>query len=310
MSTVHPTADGVPTSPFSATHGTVIIKAASSSTSSASPGTVLIRSSGATPVTVGAASTSPGIGSQNVLILRSPSAVAQTGPAPQMVAGQGTIVIKSASATTPPVIQQNAQSRIIINPSPITQSRITITGGATPVQIAPPQVETEVVRNETQANQAPPQGRRSSLTIKTAPSPTSPTPVIVLPLANSPDSIQPQDVAVSDGPSSSHLNAAENAPQGAAVTEHRNPESTTHPATADPVTAKEDLSEKIHQKKPAGLSLEEVLDKFDISKVFYVALAVLVTGVICILTEGEVPLSWLLAAIAVISLGSFIALRL
>lgn len=309
MSTVHSAADGVPTSPFSASPGTVIIKAASSPTS---PGTVLIRSSGtATPVTVGTASTSPGVGTQNVLILRSPSGVAQTGPAPQVVAGQGTIVIKSASATTPPVIQQNAQNRIVINPSPITQSRITITGGATPVQTAP-QVVTEVVRNETpQANQAPPQGRRSSLTIMTAPSPTSPTPVTVAPLVNSPASIQPQSVAVSDGPSSSHLTTAEHAPQEAAVTEHRNPEPTAHPATAaPPVTAKDDLSEKIHQKKPAGLSVEEVLDKFDISKVFYVALAVLVTGVICILTEGEVPLSWLLAAIAVISLGSFIALRL
>lgn len=309
MSTFHSVADGVPTTPSSAAPGTVIIKAASSGTSPASsPGTVLIRSSGTAPLT----STSPGVGSQNVVILRSPSAVAQTGPAPQGASssGQGAIVIRSA--TTPPVTltatQPNAQSRIVINPAPITQSRITITGGAPPVAQTAPLVETEVVRNEAQANQAPPPARRSSLTIKTAPSPTSP----VAPPVNSPISIHPPDVAISDGPPYSNSTAAEHAPQGAAVvTEHRNPDlATPHPSTAAPVTTKEDLSEKIHHKKPAGPSLEELLEKFDLNKVFFTALAVLVTGVLCILTEGEVPLSWLLAGIAVISLGCFIALRL
>jgi hypothetical protein len=311
------TADGVPTSPQSAASGTVTIKAASttSTTSQVSPGTVVIRSSGAAPATIGTASISPGVGGQNVVMLRNPSSVAQTGPAPgQVVAGQGTIVIKSATTPTSPVtatvVQPNAQSRIVISPAPITQSRITITGGSAPVQTAPAE-PAEVASHETQAAPAPPQGRRSSFTIKAAPSPTSPTPVAASPIT-SPASIQPpQSVAVSGEPPSSHPTAPEPAPQEVAVTEHKNPEPTSEaPTAAAPVTAIEDLSEKIHPKKPVGPTLEEVLDKFDISKVFYIALAVLLTVVICILSEGEIPLSWLLAAISVISLGSFVAFRL
>lgn len=279
------------TVPLSVAPGTVVVKTGSSASpvSPTSPTTVVIRSSAA--AAAGGAFAGPQATGQNVVIRSAATSTLST---------QSSVVIRSSSVSQQQqqVIQPSSPGKITINPSPIVQSRITI--GA-PVSPPVPILDgVEVNKTETTAATASPvavvQTGRGSLTIKAASPSPPPTPPVE------------KGTAVVVEEASDHVQPLANRDP---VPTELEPAAESHPSPPTPANnSKEDLSEKVRPKKPAGPSLEEILDKFNISSVFYVVLVVLLAGVLCILGEGEIPLGWILTAISVFSLVAFVALRL
>lgn len=295
MSVIQSSGDGgiqLATAPLSVAPGTVVVKTGSSASpvSPTSPTTVVIRSSAAA---AGGAFAGPQATGQNVVIRSAATSTLST---------QSSVVIRSSSVSQQQqqqqVIQPSSPGKITINPSPIVQSRITI--GA-PVSPPVPILDgVEVNKTETTAATASPvavvQTGRGSLTIKAASPSPPPTPPVE------------KGTAVVVEEASDHVQPLANRDP---VPTELEPAAESHPSPPTPANnSKEDLSEKVRPKKPAGPSLEEILDKFNISSVFYVVLVVLLAGVLCILGEGEIPLGWILTAISVFSLVAFVALRL
>lgn len=288
MSVIQSSGDGgvqIAAVPLSIAPGTVVVKTGSSASpvSPTSPTTVVIRSSS----TAGGAFAGPQASGQNVVIKSAATSTLTT---------QSSVIIRSSSVSQQQqqVIQPSSPGKITINPSPIVQSRITIGAPVSP----PVPILDDVEVNKTEAAASPAavvQTGRGSLTIAAASPSPPPTPVV-------------EDGTAVVEEASDHVQPLANPDP---VPTELKPAAESHPSPPTPANnSKEDLSEKVRPKKPAGPTLEEILDKFNISSVFYVVLVVLLAGVLCILGEGEIPLGWILTAISVFSLVAFIALRL